>query len=161
AGAYGDAGMAALTKAGLTPVKDPAFATSDTDVKAQFKDFSAAGADGVVVWADGSESVKATTAAAESTTPLAMMFSSRNATPAFGRLQQTLLAPTAAQGMLSAGTWAGAWTPTQAIDAFFAAKPKAVSDGGVIADLGTADIRSHDAVVAIAYAAKAANSNSP
>ena len=31
----------------------------------------------------------------------------------------------------------------------------------MIADLGTADIRSHDAVVAIAYAAKAANGNGP
>jgi len=130
-------------------------------VKSQFTDFFTAGADGVIVWADGSESAKATSGAAAGTTPLSMMFSSRNATPAFGRLQSTLLAPTASEGMLSAGTWAGAWTPTQVIDAFFAAKPKAVSDGGVIADLGTADIRAHDAVVALAFAAKAANSSSP
>jgi hypothetical protein len=63
--------------------------------------------------------------------------------------------------MMSAGTWAGAWTPTQPIDAFFSARGKAVTDGGVIADLSNADIRAHDAVVSLAQAAKAAKSNSP
>jgi ABC-type branched-subunit amino acid transport system substrate-binding protein len=161
AGSYGDAGLTAVNKAGLTPVKDAAFDTTAGDMKAQFADFATAGADGVIVWTDGSESVKATNSAAASATPLPLLFSSRNATPAFGRLQSTLLAPTASEGMLSAGTWAGAWTPTQAVDSFFAAKARSVSDGAVIADLGTADIRSHDAVIALAFAAKAANSGSP
>jgi ABC-type branched-subunit amino acid transport system substrate-binding protein len=89
------------------------------------------------------------------------MVSSRGATPNFGKSQNTMLAPSAGSGLLSAGTWAGAWTPGQEVDNFYEAKNRAVKDGGVSAEMTNADIRSHDAVVAIANAAKAANSNQP
>jgi ABC-type branched-subunit amino acid transport system substrate-binding protein len=159
AGSYGDAGMAALQKAGLVPVKDAAFQPTEADLNAEVKQFTDAGADGMIVWADATEAVKATTAAGAAATPLTLLFGNRAATPAFGRLETTLIAPTAQDGLLSAGTWAGPWTPTDTIDAFYEAKAKSVSDGGVIADLTNADVRSHDAVVALAFAAKAAKSN--
>ena len=159
AGSYGDAGLAALQKAGLVPIKEAAFQPTEADLNAEVKQFTDAGADGLIVWADATEAVKATTSASTAATPLTLLFGSRAATPAFGRLETTLLAPTAQDGLLSAGTWAGPWTPTNTIDAFYEAKAKSVSDGGVIADLTNADVRSHDAVVALAFAAKAAKSN--
>lgn len=159
AGAYGDEGLADLSKAGLAPVKDVVLDPAKADYKSEVAQVAAAGADGVIVWADGTQAVKAINAINAANLNAQVLFSSRAATPAFGRAQTTLIAPSAHDGLLSAGTWAGPWTPTRTIDAFFEAKKKAVSEGGVIADLANADVRSHDAVVAIAFAAKAAKSN--
>jgi branched-chain amino acid transport system substrate-binding protein len=159
-GAYGDAGVAALKGAGVTPVADIAFDSNESDLKAEVTKAVNAGADGIVVWAaDNANVTKAVTAADLDNAAVQLMVSSRGATPNFGKSQNTMLAPSAQDGLLSAGTWAGAWTPGQDVDNFYAAKGLAVKDGGVSADMSNADIRSHDAVVAIANAAKAASSN--
>src|SRR4051794_22877642 len=159
AGGYGDEGLASLNRAGLAPVKDVTIDPGKSDLNAEVGQVLGAGADGAIVWADGAVAVKAMNAFNAAKTPVQVMFSSRSATPAFGRAQSTLIAPSDRDGLLSAGTWAGPWTPTHTVDAFYAAKAKAVGEGGVVADLSNADIRSHDAVLSIAFAAKAAKGN--
>jgi ABC-type branched-subunit amino acid transport system substrate-binding protein len=152
--------VAGLKSAGVTPVADISFDPNESDLKAEVTKAVNAGADGIVVWAaDNPNVTKAVTAVDLDNAPVQLMVSSRGATPNFGKSQNTMLAPSASDGLLSAGTWAGAWTPGQDIDNFYAAKGLAVKDGGVTADMSNADIRSHDAVVAIANAAKSASSN--
>ena len=71
------------------------------------------------------------------------------------------MAPSVSDGVVSAGEWAGPDTPTAAVDTFYLARDRAVASGAVAADLSQADIRSHDAVLALVGASMAARSTTP
>jgi ABC-type branched-subunit amino acid transport system substrate-binding protein len=161
-GALGVAGRDALRAAGLTPATDVPFdGGANADQVAAAKAAVAGSPDAIIVWADiaGAQHVLAGLQAAGNTAPV--LLSPASATSAFGRLQVGSLAPAGTDGLLSAGSWAGSWTPTSAVDAFYAARAKAAASGafpGV--DLGTAGIGTHDAVIAVADAARTATSGS-
>lgn len=155
-GAYGNAGREALARAGL-PVKTDINFDPATDNGGAARTIVAAQAATVVAWTelDGALRLLADMKTVGSAAP--MLFASRAAVPAFGRAQKGLTAPTATDGLLSAGTWAGPWTPTAAVDAFYLARERAAA-GGARADLANADMRAHDAVLAIVAAAASAKS---
>jgi hypothetical protein len=150
AGAYGDAGKAALADAGVDFVSDTPFTPGST--------FSAKGIvsgkpDAVVVWAEAAPALAVADALSLAGNNAELLFADRSAVPAFGHVLAAALAASVGDGVLSAGPWTGVDTPGAAVDAFFLARDKAVSDGGVSADLGFADFRSHDAVLALVAAA--------
>lgn len=153
AGAYGEAGKAALAAAGMEFVSDTPYATGST---LDAKGIVGSAPDAVIVWAESAPAVAIADALAAAGSGAQMLFANRSAMPAFGQLVAGSLASSVGDGALSVGSWAGADTPGDAVDVFFVAKDKAVSDGGVTADLGVADLRSHDAVLALVAAAVAA-----
>lgn len=161
AGAYGDAGRAALAAAGLSVQTDVVFDPTAADPSGAAKTVAAAKPGIVIAWTelDGAVRLLSDLTSAGVTAPV--LFSPRTAVPAFARAEHGLAAPAATDGLLSAGTWPGAWTPTAAIDAFYAARDKAGTAGDTHADLTNADIRSHDAVLAIVDAAAAAHGQDP
>jgi hypothetical protein len=158
AGTYGDAGRAALAAAGLAPVIDTSFNSGDP-LADMAKSVKSAGADGVVVWAESGNAVAAADALTAGGVSAPMLFGNRAAVPAFGHAIAAALSPSVLDGAVSAGEWIGPDTPTAAVDAFYVARSKAVSDGGVSADLTLADVRSHDAVLALVEAAKTSKSS--
>jgi ABC-type branched-subunit amino acid transport system substrate-binding protein len=157
-GAYGDAGRAALTGAGLTFALDEAFNAGDA-VADLAKKVVAGGPDAVVVWAEAAPALAMVDALSIAGSHAAVLLGNRAPVPAFGHGIAASLAPALGDGTLSVGEWAGADTPTAAVDAFYLARDRAVSDGGVSADLGLADLRSHDAVLALVSAATSAKSS--
>jgi ABC-type branched-subunit amino acid transport system substrate-binding protein len=159
-GAYGDAGRAALASAGLPVQSDVSFDATAADASGPAKTVAAAKPGVVVAWTelDGGVRLMSELKSAGVTAPV--LFSPRTAIPAFGRAQKSLTAPAATDGLLSAGTWAGPWTPTSAVDAFYLAREKA-GESGARADLTYADLRSHDAVLAIVDAAAKAKNTDP
>jgi ABC-type branched-subunit amino acid transport system substrate-binding protein len=150
AGSYGDAGRAALIAAGLEFVSDTPFTPGATF---DGKGVAAGSPDAVIVWAEAEPALAVADGLALAGYGGEMLFASRAAVPAFGQKLAGALAAPIGDGALSVGPWAGADTPGAAIDAFYLARDKAVSDGGVTADLGVADFRSHDAVLALVAAA--------
>jgi ABC-type branched-subunit amino acid transport system substrate-binding protein len=150
AGSYGDAGKAALAKEGLSFQSDTPFTPGGTF---DGKGIAAGAPDAVIVWAEAEPAVAVADGLAAAGYGGELLLASRAAVPAFGQKLAGSLAAPVGDGVLSAGTWAGADTPGAAIDAFYVARDKAVSDGGVTADLGAADFRSHDAVLALVAAA--------
>ncbi len=152
AGAYGDAGKAALAGAGIAIAIDRPFAPGDT-LAGTAKSIAAAKAEAVIVWAEAGPAAAVADALSSAGVNATMMLGDRAAVPAFGKLIAGSLTPAVGDGVLSAGGWAGADTPTSAVDAFYLSRDHAVSDGATTADLGNADFRSHDAVLAIVAAA--------
>jgi ABC-type branched-subunit amino acid transport system substrate-binding protein len=152
AGAYGDAGKAALAAAGIVPVLDKVFAAGDPMADTA-KATQAAVPDAIIVWAEAAPALALADALSTAGAKAPLLLGNRAAVPAFGHSLAAALAPSVADGVLSAGPWAGPDTPTAAADAFFLARDRAVSEGGVTADLSLADFRSHDALLAIATAA--------
>ena len=152
AGAYGDAGKAALAAAGLAIAMDKPFIPGDTLAETA-KAVVAGKADAVIVWAEAGPAVAVADALSNAGATAATLFGNRAAVPAFGRLIAGALTPSVSDGVLSAGGWAGADTPTAAVDAFFLARDRAVSDGATTADLSVADFRSHDALLSLVAAA--------
>ncbi len=150
AGAYGDAGKAALGDAGLTFVSD----TPVTGDAIPGKAIASGSPDAVIVWAESAAALSTADALSSAGFSGEMLFGNRAAVPAFGRVLAASLAPAVGDGALSVGSWAGSDLPTSAADAFFLAKKEAVSSGAVSADLSNADFRSHDAVLAIVKAAE-------
>lgn len=112
--------------------------------------------DAVVVWGgvDAASGAVAAVDAADAT--VAVVLGPQAGVPAFGRTQAGLLAPSAVDGLLSVGTWAGPWIPTTSVDLFFAARAAAVAAGAITGEATDADIASHDAVLALAEAARLA-----
>jgi hypothetical protein len=153
AGSYGDAGKAALAAAGVSFTSDTPFTPGATF---DGKGIAAGAPDAVIVWAEAVPAVAVADGLAAAGYGGEMMFASRAAVPAFGQTIAGSLAPAVGDGVLSAGLWAGPDTPGAAVDAFYLARDQAVSDGGVTADLGAADFRSHDAVLALVAAAGSA-----
>jgi ABC-type branched-subunit amino acid transport system substrate-binding protein len=156
-GGYGDAGRAALSGAGLAVQSDVSFDPAAADPGAAARTVAAAKPGVVVAWTelDGGVRLMSDLKAAGVTAPV--LFAPRTAVPGFGRAEKGLAAPAATDGLLSAGTWAGPWTPTAAVDAFYLAREKAAA-AGARADLTNADFRAHDAVLAIVAAAAIAKS---
>lgn len=152
AGAYGDAGKAALILAGMTFVSDTPITGSDP---VPGKAIVAGGPDAVVVWTESGPALATADALSRAGFGGAVLFGNRVAVPAFGQTLAASLAPAVGDGALSAGSWAGPDLPTGAADAFFLAKQQAVSSGAVAADMAVADYRSHDAVLALVKAAEA------
>lgn len=152
AGPYGDAGKAALATAGLTPAIDIAFTPGDALAGLAQKVVAATPA-AVIVWAEAGPALAAADALSAAGATASMLFANRAAVPTFARTLATALAPSVGDGAVSVGTWGGPETPTAAVDAFYLARDRAVSDGGVSADLGLADLRSHDALLALVRAA--------
>lgn len=155
AGSYGDAGKAALEAAGMHFISDTPI-TAGAPVSG--KGIAAGKPDAVIIWAEAASAVGVADALAAAGSNAALLFGDRAAVPSFGQSVVSSLAPAVTDGALAVGTWAGADTPTAAVDAFFLAKDKAVSAGAVTADLTSADFRSHDAVLAIVAAAEHAHS---
>jgi len=158
-GAYGDAGRQALAAAGL-PVQADVTLDPGADVAAAAKTVAASKPGVVVAWTELDGGVRLLSELKNAGVSVPVLFSPRTAVPAFGRAQKALTAPAATDGLLSAGTWAGPWTPTAAIDAFYFAREKA-GQAGARADLTNADFRSHDAVLAIVDAAADARTADP
>jgi ABC-type branched-subunit amino acid transport system substrate-binding protein len=150
AGAYGDAGKAALTDAGVKFSSDTPF-TAGSPFSA--KGIVAGAPEAIVVWAEAGPAVEVADALSLAGSTADLLFADRAAVPTFGHVLAAALAASVGDGVLSAGSWAGPDTPGAATDAFFLARDKAVSDGGVSADLSLADFRSHDAVLALVAAA--------
>lgn len=159
-GPYGDRGRELLGGAGLEVQHDVTFDPASDDPSAPVKTLAASEPGVVIAWTelDGAVRLLSEMKAAGVSAPV--LFAPRVAVPAFGRAQKALTAPAATDGLLSAGTWVGPWTPTAAVDAFYAARNKAASEGAR-ADLTNAEMRSHDAVLALLAAADAADSNEP
>jgi hypothetical protein len=151
AGAYGDAGKAALTAAGLSFVSDTPITATDA---VPGKSIASANPDAVIVWADAATSLVAADALSAGGFGGEMLFGDRAAVPAFAHGIAGSLAPAVNDGALSAGSWAGPDLPTAAADAFYFAREQAISSGAVAADLSVADFRSHDAVLALVHAAE-------
>jgi hypothetical protein len=151
AGAYGDAGKAALTDAGLKFDSDTPVTATDP---VPGRSIAASHPDAVIVWADAATSLVAADAMSAGGYTGALLFGDRAAVPSFAHGIAASLAPPVNDGALSAGTWAGPDLPTSAADAFYLAREEAVSSGAVGADLTFADFRSHDAVLALVYAAE-------
>jgi hypothetical protein len=151
AGAYGDAGKAALADAGLSFLSDTPITATDA---VPGKSIAAAAPDAVIVWADAATSLVAADALSAGGFHGEMLFGDRTPVPAFAHGIAGSLAPSVNDGALSAGSWAGPDMPTSAADAFYLAREQAVSSGAVGADLTFADFRSHDAVLALVQAAE-------
>jgi ABC-type branched-subunit amino acid transport system substrate-binding protein len=156
-GSYGDAGKDALSVAGASFVADVPFDAS-APAADPAKAALASSPDAIVIWAEAGPALAAADALSVAGNTHPLLLADRAAVPAFGHGVAAALAPPVADGVVSVGEWAGADTPTAAVDAFYLARDRAVSDGGVTADLGLADFRSHDAVLAIVGAATAAHS---
>jgi ABC-type branched-subunit amino acid transport system substrate-binding protein len=151
AGAYGDAGKAALEKAGVSFTSDTPLSGPDGIPGAAI---AAGNPDAVVIWTEASLAVAAADSLSAAGFDGAYLFGDRVAVPTFGKGLASSLAPPVGDGALSAGSFAGPDMPTAAADAFYLAKQRAVSSGAVSADLGVADFRSHDAVLALVKAAE-------
>ncbi len=150
AGAYGDAGKAALAAAGMSFVSDTPVTGDAVDGKA----IVAGSPDAVIVWTESGPALTTADALSRAGFAGALLFGDRVAVPAFAHTLAASLAPAVVDGVLSAGSWAGADLPTASADAFFLAKENAVSSGAVAADMAVADFRSHDAVLALVKAAE-------
>jgi hypothetical protein len=149
-GAYGDAGKAALSDAGMSFVSDtPVSATDVVPGKA----IAQAKPDAVIIWADAATSLVSADALSAGGFGGAFLFGDRTPVPNFAHGVAASLAPSVNDGALSAGTWAGPDLPTSAADAFYLAREQAITSGAVGADLTMADFRSHDAVLALVQAA--------
>ena len=153
AGAYGDAGKSALAASGATFTIDKSFTAGEAPA-ALAAEVASAKPDAVVVWAEGQPAVVVVDALSAAGSTAAMLFGNRVAVPAFGQGVARALAPSIGDGAISVGEWVGPETPTSAVDAFYLARGRAVSDGDVSADLSLADFRSHDALLALIAAAK-------
>lgn len=151
AGAYGDAGKAALTEAGVSFVSDTPLSGPDGIPGAAI---AAGNPDAVIIWTEAALAVAAADSLSQANYNGAFLFGDRVAVPSFGKGLASSLAAPVSDGVLSAGSFAGPDMPTAAADAFFLAKERAVSSGAVSADLGVADFRSHDAVLALVKAAE-------
>lgn len=151
AGAYGDAGKAALELAGMSFVSDTPVSGPDGIPGAAI---AAAKPDAVMIWTDAALGLATADSLSQAGYDGAMLFGDRVAVPSFGKGLAASLAPPVGDGALSVGSWANPDLPTAAADAFFLAKERAVSTGAVTADLGVADFRSHDAVLALVKAAE-------
>lgn len=160
AGAYGDAGREALARAGLPVQSAVVVAPDGSDAAAAARTVVAAEAGAVVVWADLDPSLRLLSELKAVGVGVPTLFSPRVAVPAFGRVQQGLTAPAATDGLLSAGVWAGPATPSAFVDAFYLGRDEAAA-AGTRANLTAADIRSHDAVLALVAAAADAASAGP
>jgi hypothetical protein len=150
AGAYGDAGKSALADAGVKFASDTPF-TPGTALGA--KGIVDGKPDAIVVWAEAAPAVQVADALSVAGANAEMLFGDRAVVPTFGHVLASALVASVGDGVLSAGSWAGPDTPGSATDAFFLARDKAASDGGISADLTQGDFRSHDAVLAIVAAA--------
>jgi hypothetical protein len=158
-GAYGSAGREALARAGLAVATDINFDPA-TDAGGAARTVVASGSDLVVAWTELDGALRLLSDLKTVGTAAPVLFASQAAVPAFGRAQKGLAAPAATDGLLSAGLWAGPWTPTGAVDAFYKAREQA-SAAGARTDLSNADLRAHDAVLAIVAASAAAKSSDP
>jgi branched-chain amino acid transport system substrate-binding protein len=154
AGAYGDAGKAALAAAGLTFTSDTPFTPGGPF---DGKGVAAGAPDAIVVWAEAAPALAIADGLSAAGSSAELLFADRAAVPTFGHVVAAALAASVGDGVLSAGTWAGPDTPGAAADAFFLARDRAVADGAVSADLSFADFRSHDALLAMVAAAGSSN----
>lgn len=157
-GSHGDRGAAALTAAGLSPAITVRFDAATVTLAGALAEAIRAGADAVVVWSDVEGAAKAVAAADAANLAVPMVLGPRVGVPAFGRTQAGQLAAPARDGLLSVGLWAGPSTPTRAVDDLFDAKAEAVGSGAVSADVTNASLAAHDAVLAVADAARQARS---
>ena len=83
-GSYGDGGVAALKAAGVTAVADVPFDPNSSDLKAEVKKATDAGADAIVVWgADNNQISKAVTASDLDNASVQLLLSSRAASSNF------------------------------------------------------------------------------
>ena len=108
----------------------------------------------MIIWTEAALAVAAADSLSQANYGGAYLFGDRVAVPSFGKGLASALAAPVGDGVLSAGSFAGPDMPTAAADAFFLAKERAVSTGAVTTDLGVADFRSHDAVLALVKAAE-------
>jgi len=144
-----------LAKAGLQVGNAVSVDPGSGDLKDAVVKAGGADDDAIVVWGTADEAARATIGAVEARVNPQWLLSSRVATPAFGKAQAQLLSPAVTDGVVSAGPWAGPWTPTAAIDKFYDDRQLAGQAGSSV-DVSNADVRSFDAAVSIAYAAASA-----